>query len=255
MTAPPDRPRNELELALAAGITDEAARPHFYGTLLKSQILIVHVGEMPSAVAGVIQADTPLSLPMIEIDGEPHVPFFSSEARLPVGTPFIELSAIDFFRIVSGANVVLNPGSSDGKAFSANEIASLLDGSLFEPTETLIPKAGERQTISRPKDYPHKFAAAVSRSLASEPGVELAFLPQHVIEGRHTQPLLLVAVLAPEVGFDRIASAIGIIAKETLKGEGAVDVTRLQKKDLGYYAKQARIYERKKKSLLSRLFG
>lgn len=255
MTAPSDHPQNELEFALAAGITDEAARPHFYETLLKSQVLIVPVGEMPSIAAGVVQADTTLSFPMVEIDGEPHVPFFSSEARLPVGTSFIELSAIAFLRIVSGANLVLNPGSSYGKAFLPSEVASLLDGSLFKPTETLTPKAGEQQMIGQPKDYPHKFAATISRFLASEPSVELAFLAQHIIAGMHTQPVILVAVVAPEVGFERIAGAIGIIAKETLKGEGVVDVTRLRKEHLGYFSNQAPIYQRKKKSLLSRLFG
>jgi hypothetical protein len=255
MNAPSDHPQNELEFALVAATTDEAARPRFYETLLKSQVLIVHVGEMPSVAAGVVQDDTTLSLPTVEIDGEPHVPFFSSEARLPVGTPFIELSAIAFLRIVSGANLVLNPGSSYGKAFLPSEVASLLDGSLFKPTETLTLKAGERQLIGQPKDYPHEFAAAISRFLSSEPGVELAFLAQHFMVGMHTQPVILVAVVAPEVGFDRLAAAIGIIAQETRKGEGAVDVIRLRKEYLGYFSNQAPIYARKKKSLLSRLFG
>jgi hypothetical protein len=46
-----------------------------------------------------------------------------------------------------------------------------------------------------------------------------------------------------------------IIAQETRKGEGAVDVIRLRKEYLGYFSNQAPIYARKKKSLLSRLFG
>ena len=234
---------------------DEAARPRFYETLLRSQVLVVPVGEVPSTLDGIVQVDTELSLSTVEIDGKPHVPFFSSEARLPVGTAFLGLSAIDFLRITSGLYLVLNPGSDYGKAFLPNEVASLLDGSLLRPAETLTAKGGEQQLIGQPQDYPHNFAEAVSRFLSSEPGVEQAFLAQHFIAGVHTEPAILVAVVAPEFGFERIAGAIGVIAKETRMSEEAVDVTRLQKSRLGYFADQAPIYERKKKGLFAKLFG
>jgi hypothetical protein len=253
-----DNPQNDLESALIAGVEDAAARPIFYETLLKSQVLIVPAGEAPSIVAGVVQADTKLSLSTIEIDGERHVPFFSSEARLPVGTSFLGLSAIDFFQLTKGSNLVLNPGSNYGKIFLPDEVASLLDGSLFRPVETLTAKGGEQQLIGQPKDYPHKFAAAVARLLASEPSVEQAFLAQHFIAGMHTQPAILVAIVAPESGFEQIAGAIGVIAKEMKEMRDAkkeVDITRLQKANLGYFSSQTPIYERKKKSFLSGLFG
>ena len=104
-------------------------------------------------------------------------------------------------------------------------------------------------------DYPHKFALAVSRYLASEPDVERAFLAQHFIKGIHTLPAILVAVTAPELGFERIAGAIDVIAKETQEAKSAVDVTRVQTGRLGYFENQQPIYERKKKSLLAKLFG
>lgn len=250
-----DRPRNELEAALVAGADDEAARPRFYETLLKSQVLIVSMGETPSVVGGVVQGEAKLSLPTVNIEGEPHVPFFSSEARLPAGTSFLRLGAVDFFQMTSGLNLVLNPGSVYGKAFVPSEIASLLDGSLLKPFDTSTVRAGTQQLIGQPEDYPHELAAAVARFLASEPTVERAFLAQHFIEGMHTEPATLVAVVAPESCFERIAGAIGVIAREVRKTEGAVDVTRLQKKDLGYFADQEPIYTRKRKSLFAKLFG
>ncbi len=252
-----DTPRNDLERALIAGATDEAARPRFYETLLRSQVLVAPIGEMPPTVDGVVQAETKLALSTIEIDGKPHVPFFSSEARLSVGTEFIGLSAVDFLRITKGSYLVLNPDSDYGKAFSPSEVDSLLDGSLFRPAETLTAKGGEQQFIGQPKDFPHKFAEAVSRFLSSEPTVEKAFLAQHFIAGLHAEPAILLAVIAPEAGFERIAGAIGIIASETRKAEAAVDNTRLERSHLGYFADQAPIYERKikKRSLFAKLFG
>jgi hypothetical protein len=192
---------------------------------------------------------------MVEVNGAPHIPFFSSEARLAEGTPFIGMSALDFLKITLRSNLILNPGSRYGKAFLPAEVASLLDGSMFKPSEKLVAKGGEQQLIGQPKDYPHEFASTISRFFVSEPSVEMAFLAQHYIAGMHTQPAILVAVVAPELGFDRIAGAIGVIAKDTRKSEGAVDVTRAQKGSLGYFSNQAPIYERKKKGLLHKLFG
>ncbi len=255
MPAHTDFPQNELESALVAGATDESARPRFYETLLNSQVFIVPVAAPPPTVDGIVQADTKLSLSMMEINGAPHVPFFSSETRLAEGTPFIGMAALDFLKITLGSSLILNPGSSYGKAFLPAEVASLLDGSMFKPSEKLVSKGGEQQLIGQPKDYPHEFASAISRFFASEPSVEMAFLAQHYIAGMHTQPALLVAVIAPEQGFERIAGSIGIIAKETKKSEGAVDVTRVQKGSLGYFSNQEPIYTRKKKGLFQKLFG
>ena len=41
-----DHLQNELEFPQIAGATDEAPRPRFYETLLKSQVLILHAGEV-----------------------------------------------------------------------------------------------------------------------------------------------------------------------------------------------------------------
>lgn len=251
-----DDSMNELEVALAAGAKDEAARPRFYETLLRSKVFLLHAGEPPTHVAdGVVQRDTKLSLPMVEINNTPHVPFYSSESRLPKGQPYIGMLAVDFLQMVAGSHLVLNPGSDYGKAFLPAEVSSLLDGSLFRPSQAMTAKGGERQLIGQPKDYPQAFADAVARFLASEPAVEQAFLAQHFIAGMHTVPAILVAIEAPESGFERIAGAIGVIAKETRKAEGAVDVTRVEASRLGYFANQEPIYRRKKKSFLSKLFG
>ena len=247
---------NDLEMALVAGARDEAARPRFYETLLKSKVLLAYAGEAPQDVAdGVVQRDTKLSLPTVEINGIPHVPFYSSEARMPKGQQYVSMLAVDFLRMTVGSHLALNPGSDYGKAFLPQETASLLDGSLFRPSQAMTAKGGERQLIGQPKDYPQAFADAVARYLALEPAVEQAFLAQHFIAGMHTMPALLVAIDAPETGFERIAGAIGVIAKDTRKAEGAVDVTRVQAGSLGYFANQQPFYRRKKKSFLTKLFG
>ena len=250
-----ERSQNELELALESAAKDEAARPRFYEVLLQSQVLVVPAGDIPAHVGGVVQADAILSLPTTEINGTAYVPFYSSENRLSPGTAWLELSAVDLLNITRGAHLVLNHGSAYGKAFLPDEIASLLDGSMFKPAETFTAPAGQQQLIGQPKEYPHQFVAAVARYLASEPSVERAFLAQHFIAGVHTQPAILIALVALEEGFERIAGAVGVIAKDTRKAAGAVDVTRLKRGQLGYFENEAPIYERKKRGFFERLFG
>ena len=249
-------PQNKLEQALVAAATDVAARPGFYRALAESDVLVAYVGEAPPITNGVVTEATNLSLPNIEIQGCMHIPFFSSEARLPPGTQFLGMRALDLFNFTKGSHLVLNPGSDFGKLFVPSEISEILDGSLFTPTDVLTVKKGSEQLIGQPKEYPHDFAKALIRFFSGEQSVRSAFLAQHFIAGTHTEPALLVAVSAPEKDFERISAGIGIIARDTKKPQNAVDITRLQDGVIhDYFASQIPIYERKKQGLLSRLFG
>jgi hypothetical protein len=245
----------ELETALAAAAGDEAARPRFYETLLKSQVLIVPAGETPAIVDGVVPEESSISLGVIELDGVQHVPFYSDESRLEPGTQFLRLAARDLLEMTRGAYLVLNPGSEHGKAFVPEEVASLLDGTIFQPQSTFVAPAGTQQLIGQPKDYPHAFAAALARLLVNEPEVERAYIAQHFIAGVHTDSTLLVAVVAPQLGFERISGAIGIVARDTVPRSAPVDVMRIDSEAQGYFSDQKPVYERRKPGFLAKLFG
>jgi hypothetical protein len=165
------------------------------------------------------------------------------------------MRAFDFFTITRGSHLVLNPGSKFGKLFVPTEISDLLDGSLFEPTETFVAQQGSKQLIGQPKDYPQSFVDALARFMAQEPLIASAYIAQHYIEGTHTEPALLVAVVAPESEMGRLAAEIGLISQGTAKAQNAVDVTRLDGPDRGYFSGQKPFYVRKKRGLLGKLFG
>lgn len=256
MTDHMSTPQNELERALFSAATDAAARPSFYKVLAESDVLILYVGDPPPITNGVVTEATNLSLPNIEIQGCMHIPFFSSEARLPPGSNFLGIRALDLFKFTEGSHLVLNPGSDFGKLFVPSEISEILDGSLFIPKDTVTIKKGAEQLIGQPKDYPTDFVKALERFFSGEPSVTSAFLAQHFIAGTHTEPALLVAVSAPEKDFERVAAGIGIIARETKKAQNIVDITRLRDcENHSYFASQRPFYSRKKQGLLSRIFG
>ncbi len=248
-------PQNELEAALVQAATDVAARPAFYKALAGAQVLIVPGGEPPAIVDGVVKEAAKLQLAQIDIQGQLHTPLFSSEARLPQGTRYLSLSAMDLFNMTRGAHLVLNPGAQYGKILVPSEVSQLLDGTLFKPSETFTVKKATTALIGQPKDYPHEFAAALKRFFATEPLVEKAFLAQHLIPGVHNEPALVVSILAPENDFERIAGAVGVIARETKKTQKAVDITRFDSRSDSYFVNQEPIYLRKKRGLLGKLFG
>jgi SseB protein C-terminal domain/SseB protein N-terminal domain len=252
-----DFARNDLETALVAATQDAAARPRFYETLLRSQVFVLDHGEAPITVdgSGVAPEGTTRALRGIDVDGTPHVPFFSSPARMPPGTRFLGIGCQVFLRMTSGTHLALNPGSPYGKYFNPDEVASLLDGSLLRPVEKVTLEKAEQQLIGQPADYPHGFAQAVARYVATETAVTRAFLAQHFIASVHEQPTLLVAIEMPEEGFDRVSAAVGVIAKDPSGPRRAVDVMRVDKTAPGYYAGIEPIYTRQRKGFIARLFG
>jgi hypothetical protein len=247
-------PQNELESALMSAATDAAARPMFYKVLASAKVLIVPAGEMPTIVDGVVSEAAKMQLAKIAIQGQLHIPLFSSQARLPQGTRYLGLAATDLFKMTLGDHLVLNPGAQYGKVLVPAEIVQILDGSILNPTKSFTVKAPTTAMIGQPKDYPTEFVSALKRYFATEPLVEKAFLAQHFIPGVHDEPTLVVSILAPEQELARIAGAVGIIAKGTKKAQNAVDVIKFDDRTTSYFATQEPIYSHKKGGLLGKLF-
>src|ERR1700749_4934625 len=77
-------PQNELEAALLAAATEPEARPRFYEILSKSDLLVIDESPQPGAPTGrqVLEKGRSLQLRVLEVAGVPHVPVFSSSARI-----------------------------------------------------------------------------------------------------------------------------------------------------------------------------
>jgi SseB protein N-terminal domain len=137
---PPDEsqftPQNDLEAALVAASRDPAAHLAFYRVLVESRLFVIDrspPSERP--VNGVLAVGRQVSLDQFELDGIPHVPVFSSAERIrqvnAEEVRFLAMGAKDFFELVRGAHVVLNPGLDFGKQFLPEEVEGILDGSIF----------------------------------------------------------------------------------------------------------------------------
>src|SRR5262249_28385664 len=108
-------PQNELEAALVAAASDPSARPRFYEVLSQSDLLVIDESPGPAAASGqlVLEAGRALQLRSLDVGGVPHVPVFSSSARISAvvrtEVRFLGMKAKALFEIVAGSHLILNP--------------------------------------------------------------------------------------------------------------------------------------------------
>ena len=128
------KPENDLEILFVDAAADASRRPAFNRKFLESTVLVVHDG-----------ASQPVSLPaarrqpvfrMLEIDGVPHCPIYTSTARAAAQGHsegyFHQVKARALLESVRDVPFILNPGSIPSKVFSREEVAGLLEGSLLD---------------------------------------------------------------------------------------------------------------------------
>lgn len=255
-TSPQFEPANLLEIALKNAAGDPAAGPIFYRELMESKVLIIPAGEKPRIVGGVVPADSRIQIANVMFDGKPHVPFFTSEKRIPPGTEFLILDAKMLFQITAGAHLVLNPELSYGKQFFPEEVARLLDGTIFEPRERFVAQKEMQVLIGQPKDYPSDLVAALSRLYADQPAVKRAWVAFYHNPARDAEGALLIAIDADVTAMERISGESGVVIERVPKQQKYVDVIRFDGVGLSaYFSKQKPFYERNKiGGLLGKLF-
>ncbi len=127
------KPENDLEVLFVDAATDASKRVAFYRRLLEATLLVAHDGSA-SARGSLKAARREPAFRLLEINGIPHCPVFTSTARAAAQGHgegyFHQVRARALMESLPGVPFVLNPGSSPSKVFSREEIAALLEGRL-----------------------------------------------------------------------------------------------------------------------------
>jgi len=238
-------PDNLLELALKKAADDPASRPQFFRELLDSKVLIVSAGEKPRLVNGVVPEGAKITIADVEHGGRRCIPFFTSAARLPSGTEYLLLDAKALFQITRGAYLIMNPGVAYGKEFFPDEVARLLDGSVFEPRERYVAKKATQVMIGQPSDYPQELVAALSRLYGSIAEVKRAWVAFYQNPERDKEGGLLIGLDVEAGDMDRISGQSGIVIESVPKKQKYVDLVRYDGSGVsGYFSKQKPFYQR-----------
>jgi hypothetical protein len=247
-------PVNEIERLLIAAATDAAARPAFYRGLGQHELFVITEGRKPEREQRVVADDnTSVQIRMIELDGKLHTPIFTSVERISAVVPkevgFIAMKGDAVFTMLRGKDLVMNPGAEYGKIFTAQEVESIVNGSVFNPQET--PDVGGKEILlGQPKDYPRHITDALRRFFARTRDVKAAYLAHAFIPEIDQAPHTLIGV---EVVGDwrNVVEEAGVVVREVAKPGEIVDFVQLRPQatdTIGDYMQQQTkpFYARKK---------
>lgn len=247
---PPFEPQNDLERTLMAASADPAARPAFYRTLLASDIYIVPVGAVPNIVNSVLPTGVSIGLSSLSKGGVSFNPFFSSVLRVEQfiqrEQQWMSMSAQALLNITRGGHLVLNPGQPYSKEFLPDEIARLLDGTMFTPRETYTAPHHVQVLIGQPAVYPQELADALRRLFVTLPSVKKAYLAQYINPERDPDPGLLICIQTDgKQPWDQIAADAGMVASNVPQTHQFVDFVEYNGTDMtDYFSKQQPFYQR-----------
>jgi hypothetical protein len=197
-------PLNPLERSLVAAATDPAARPQFYRDLASSDLFVIQ------------EPDTPpqqLNIRPIEVNGHDCLPVFSSLGRLQrfidreVG--YAGMNALEFMKITRGAHLLLNPGSDYGKEFLPEEIASILDGSIWTPQQSYTTERETQVLLGQPARYPAELVDVLRRVFPKFGSVRAAYVAHFFNPAQDAKAHTLVAIDASERWDEIVAEAEG----------------------------------------------
>jgi len=222
-------PINDLERSLVKAATDPAHRPQFYRDFVGADIFVVQRGPAPVAEEHrALSKGETLELITCEHEGKTVLPIFSSLPRLQVFIKkeacYLAMKASDFLQVTQGTTLMLNPGSDYGKEFTAKEVASILDGSLWKPSERWVVQKKTTVHIGQPASYPSELVTALSRYFQKTRQVKRAYLAHYFNPERDEKAHTLIAI---EVSgdWDQVAAGAGIVANGVLVPDPPVDFT------------------------------
>jgi hypothetical protein len=224
-------PVNSLEKSLMNAATNPSSRPQFYRDLLEADIFVIQYGKSNLNIQNeVLQEGTQLKIQHIERDGIAWLPIFSSLQRLQQSlrseANYLQFKARDFFEITRGAHVILNPGFDYGKEFVPQEIAGMLDGSIFKPTQTYVTPKDTKVLIGQPAKYPHELVKVLSEYFARNKSVNRAYLVLFHNPESGEKPHLLIGIDASG-DWEKVFGDAGMIGSEVMGKEEPIDFIRL----------------------------
>lgn len=192
-------PVNALEESLIQAATDPAHRPQFYRDFVESDLFVVQDGENPPGTEnGELKEEATLRIRSVEWNDKQYLPVFTSlprlQATLQTESLYVKINAMELMKLTRGADLILNPGAAYGKIFPKEEIETIIDGTIWEPTERYTAETEVEILIGQPANYPTELVDALARYFATREEVTRAYLAHFYNPEKDEKPHSLVAV-------------------------------------------------------------
>ena len=252
---------NILEESLKLAATEPAHRPNFYRDLLEATIYVL--GSIAKEDEG-LSLETGSKVNLIhwkKQDDSPIIPFFSSlkvlKQSIESEQSYLQLPAKVLFEMTLGTNLILNPRSSYGKEFFAEEIKNLLSNGVNQQAVQRTIQKETKVLLGQPAIYPSQMVESLKILLAKHENAKRAFLALMHDASIDDKPHLVIGIDATGDIELVLREAGSVIIDTSPKGE-AVDLYRVSENDTGlsaYLLKTTPFYERKESSKLRSFFS
>lgn len=223
-------PENPFEESLVRAIQEPAHRTQFYRDFLAADLYVGLHGPAPPMENGRIKSGTGVHIQGVEAGGKTYLAVFSSLPRLRAfldeGTATLRLACRDLLEMTRGAELMLNPGSDYGKEFVAEEVAALLDGSMFEGRRREA--AGPTQVLlGPPAQDPRPLTGSLRRVYENRPEVQAAYVAWMVDPGQGEEQGVLLVAIDTAGDWDAVSAASDEVARGSAREHGPVDFVQL----------------------------
>lgn len=222
-------PVNVLEESLMLAADHPSSRPRFYEELVKSNIYFI-TEDSAGTEGGVLKADTKVSIRQIVAENKTYIPVFSSVQRLQTfitePATYLAMNSLDFFNLTKGTEVLLNPGSEYGKAFSIQEIDSILDGTIGTPHERYVVEKETTVQIGLPANPPTELLSELTKLFRTLKDVQAAYnvLINNPEDGLGPHTLIGIVVSGD---WERVMGAAGMVANAVTVPNPPIDFIQL----------------------------
>jgi hypothetical protein len=247
-------PQNELEVALLAAATDPNARPRFYEVLSNSDLFVIDGSPGPGGPEGrhMLEAGRSLQIRPLDVGGESHIPVFSSSARISAVVAsevrFLAMNSKALFELVGKNRVILNPGSPFGKQFVPEEMARIVDGSIFASRSSMVVPEDRQVLMGQPASYPAHVTGPLAAFFKTKKDVRAAYLA-HVLDPKSGEaPHTMIGVdVDTNTDYQRLMGEAAMILDGVAKPGELIDFIRIANDGVSaYMTKETKPFYRRK---------
>jgi hypothetical protein len=163
-------------------------------------------------------------------------------------SPFLALKATDLFRIALGSHLVLNPGSEYGKQLTPEEIASILDGSIFAPRGREALQEPREVMLGQPSEYPRHVTGALAAFFKTRAEVRAAYLAHAFMPATGEPPHTMIGVdVDAGADYDRLMGQAALVLDAVAKPGELVDFIRIDGQGVSdYMTRQTKPFYRRR---------
>jgi len=249
-------PQNEFEKSFLLAAKNPAYRPQFYKDLANSDIYMISEGTLSAEKERVvISKGENIKLRKIEYNGKLYIPVFSSPQRikqvLKAKIGYIAMNSIELFKITKGSDLFLNYGSEICKEFTADEIESIIDGSIWKQGKSFTVEKDTNVEIGQPANYPAGLTAALSDYFSGIKSVKCAYVALMRLPETEERPHTLIGVEC-DGGWNEIVSGASVVMKDINIPDSPVDFVRItgsNDPDETYFIEECEPFYKRKKFL------